>query len=155
MGEAGDCCCSILYLQAIDPGRPAEQLGERAAFGSFRVEAGRFFLAGERPALVLCPAVSNLFNSRSFVKADSDSGDALNFKEATDLLIQKVTVADIAEACGSHVNSVERARLSPDTRHYREPPPGWIAAVARVARERGRQLIALADTLERSIGHHG
>ena len=128
--------------------------GERAAFGSFRVEAGRFFLAGERPALFSLPAVSNISDSVGFVKISSDSGDALNFKEATDLLIQKVTVADIAEACGSHVNSVERARLSPDTRHYREPPPGWIAAVARLARERSRQLIALAEALERRSGHH-
>ncbi len=76
------------------------------------------------------------------------SGGVLNFKEATDLLIQKVTVADIAEACGSHVNSVERARLSPDTRHYREPPPGWAASVARLARERGEQLVALANRIE-------
>jgi hypothetical protein len=136
--------------QAVQQG----SFGDRAAFGSFRVEAGRFFLAGERPALFVYPAVSNVSDSRILVKADSDSGDALNFKEATDLLIQKVTVADIAEACGSHVNSVERARLSPDTRHYREPPPGWIAAVARLARERGRQLIALADALERRSGHH-
>ena len=128
--------------------------GERAAFGSFRVEAGRFFLAGERPALFFHPAVSNVSDMMGFVKAGSDSGGMLNFKEATDLLIQKVTVADIAEACGSHVNSVERARLSPDTRHYREPPPGWIAAVARLARERGQQLIALAEALERSSGPH-
>jgi hypothetical protein len=95
-----------------------------------------------------------MYDNRDFVKDGSDSGGALNFKEATDLLIQKVTVAEIAEACGSHVNSVERARLSPDTRHYREPPPRWIAAVARLARERGRQLIALADALERSSGNH-
>jgi hypothetical protein len=92
-------------------------------------------------------------DNQGFVKAGSDNGDALNFKEATDLLIQKVTVADIAEACGSHVNSVERARLSPDTRHYREPPPGWIAAVARLARERGRRLLALAEALERMEGN--
>ena len=76
----------------------------------------------------------------------------MNFKEATDILIQKVTVADIAEACGSHVNSVERARLNPDTRHYREPPPGWSAAVARLARERSEQLVVLAEQLER-IAH--
>jgi hypothetical protein len=102
----------------------------------------------------LHPVVSNLSDSKGFVKDNSDNEHALNFKEATDLLIQKVTVAEIAEACGSHVNSVERARLSPDTRHYREPPPGWIAAVARLARQRGRQLIALAEELERHRGHH-
>jgi hypothetical protein len=79
---------------------------------------------------------------------DLTTGGLLNFKEATDLLIQKVTVADIAEACGSHVNSVERARLSPDTRHYREPPPGWAAAVAGLARHRGQELIALAERLD-------
>lgn len=72
----------------------------------------------------------------------------MNFKEATDLLIQRVTVADIAEACGSHVNSVERARLDPNTRSYREPPPTWVRAVARLARERGVQLVSLADRLE-------
>lgn len=104
--------------------------------------------------MFLNPAVSNVFDSVGFVKGDSDGGDALNFKEATDLLIRKVTVAEIAEACGSHVNSVERARLSPDTRHYREPPPGWIAVVARLARQRGRQLIALAEKLERRSGDH-
>jgi hypothetical protein len=141
---------SILWTRADQQG----SFGERAAFGSFVCEAGRFFLAGERPALFLHPAVSNMYDNRGFVRDGSDSGGALNFKEATDLLIQKVTVAEIAEACGSHVNSVERARLSPDTRHYREPPPRWIAAVARLARERGRQLIALADALERSSGNH-
>lgn len=72
----------------------------------------------------------------------------LTFKEATDLLTQRVTVADVAMACGSHVNSVERARLDPTTRSYREPPPGWVHAVARLARERGTELIALAERLE-------
>ena len=74
----------------------------------------------------------------------------LTFKEATDLLIQRLTVADVARACGSHVNSVERARLDPSTRSYREPPAGWVLAVARLARERGIQLISLADRLEQS-----
>lgn len=77
----------------------------------------------------------------------------LTFKEATDCLIQRLTVADIAEACGSHVNSVERARLDPATRSYREPPPGWVRAVARLARKRGVQLIALADRLEQMETH--
>ena len=73
----------------------------------------------------------------------------LTFKEATDLLIQRLTVADVAKACGSHVNSVERARLDPKTRSYREPPTGWIPAVARLARHRGMQLISLAERLEK------
>jgi hypothetical protein len=76
--------------------------------------------------------------------------EPLTFKEATDLLIRRLTVADVAKACGSHVNSVERARLDPSTRSYRAPPTGWVRAVARLARERGIQLTALADRLEQS-----
>ena len=76
----------------------------------------------------------------------------MTFKEATDLLIQRLTVADIAQACGSHVNSVERARLDPQTRSYREPPGGWVQAVARLARTRGTQLLSLAERLEQLEG---
>ena len=72
----------------------------------------------------------------------------MNFKEATDVLTARVTLVDIAEACGSHPNSVERARLDPDSRNYREPPPNWQAAVARLARERGAALLELGSQLE-------
>lgn len=76
----------------------------------------------------------------------------MTFKEATDVLTARVTLVDIAEACGSHPNSVERARLDPESRNYREPPPNWQAAVARLARERGQELLQLADSVKTSSG---
>lgn len=36
----------------------------------------------------------------------------MGFRTATDQLIQCITLVDIAEACGSAVNSIERARLN-------------------------------------------
>lgn len=72
----------------------------------------------------------------------------MDFREATDRLIERVTLADIAEACGSAVNSIERARLEGESRHYREPPPNWKAAISRLARERGARLLHLADDLD-------
>jgi hypothetical protein len=71
----------------------------------------------------------------------------MDFRTATDQLIQRMTLVDIAEACDSAVNSIERARLDADSRHHREPPPEWEAAVARLARERGQELLRLAEQL--------
>lgn len=71
----------------------------------------------------------------------------MDFKTATDRLTARVTLADIAEACGSAINSIERARLDADSRHRREPPPDWEPALARLARERGIELLMLADDL--------
>lgn len=34
-----------------------------------------------------------------------------------------------------------------NSRHHREPPPDWEAAVARLARERSNELLRLADEL--------
>jgi hypothetical protein len=73
---------------------------------------------------------------------------ALSFKEATDRLIERVTLVDIAGACGSHPNSIERARLQPGSKNYREPPPRWETAVMALARERIRDLQALMNSLE-------
>ena len=71
----------------------------------------------------------------------------MDFRTATDRLTARVTLADIAEACGSAINSIERARLEADSRHRREPPPDWKPALARLARERGNQLLKLASEL--------
>lgn len=71
----------------------------------------------------------------------------MDFKEATDRLTARVTLADIANACGSHPNSVDRARLEPSSKNYRSPPPDWENAVAKLARERGEALLGLAGKL--------
>jgi hypothetical protein len=72
----------------------------------------------------------------------------VNFKDATDELIGRVTLPEIAAACGASVNAVERARMDPKGSSYRNAPPGWEIAVARLARERGGDLLRLADALE-------
>jgi len=72
----------------------------------------------------------------------------VNFKDATDELIGRVTLPEIAAACGASVNAVERARMDPNGSSYRTAPPGWEIAVARLARERGGALLKLADALE-------
>ena len=72
----------------------------------------------------------------------------MNFKDATDQLIGRVTLPEIAAACGASVNAVERARMDPEGTSYRNAPPGWEIAVARLARERGGNLLRLADALE-------
>jgi hypothetical protein len=71
----------------------------------------------------------------------------VDFKEATDRLTERVTLADIAEACGSHPNSIDRARLEPGSKSYRTPPQGWETAVEQLARERGNELLTLANEL--------
>lgn len=72
----------------------------------------------------------------------------MNFKDATDRLIDRVTLPEIAAACGASVNAVERARMDPASNSYRTAPPGWEMAVARLARERGGDLLKLADVIE-------
>lgn len=73
----------------------------------------------------------------------------MNFKAATDRLITRVTLPEIAAACGASVNSIERARMDPASGAYRTPPAGWELAVAKLARERSSELQSLAEDLER------
>jgi len=75
----------------------------------------------------------------------------VNFKDATDQLIDRVTLPEIAAACGASVNAVERARMDPASNSYRTAPPGWEQAVARLARERGGELFRLADAIEEQV----
>ncbi|MBA2244160.1 MAG: hypothetical protein H0W11_04335 [Gemmatimonadetes bacterium] len=43
---------------------------------------------------------------------------------------------------------VRQARLDSDNRNYRAPPSNWREVVARLARERARELERLAEELE-------
>lgn len=71
------------------------------------------------------------------------------FKRATDAATGRITLGDIADACGVSENLIQRGRLDPGTSDYRNPPAGWQAAVAKLARERAAGLVRLADRLER------
>lgn len=72
-----------------------------------------------------------------------------DFAEATDRLIECVTLEEIADAMGVSRHIVKQARLDPASPSYRVPPTDWHATVARLARERGNALLQLAKDLER------
>lgn len=75
---------------------------------------------------------------------------AVDFKEATDRLIAaRATLEDVAEAVDRDPSSVGKARLDPDSSAYRSAPPGWEKPLAKLARARARDLMKLAEELER------
>ncbi len=73
----------------------------------------------------------------------------MEFREAVDKLGGRVTHEQVASALGVSVASVRQYRLSPDASAHRSPPAKWRKVLACLARERGAELIALADELER------
>ena len=74
----------------------------------------------------------------------------MNFKTATDRLTDRVTADDIAKAFGVARNTIARARLEPSSDAYRSPPHDWQRVLARLARDRSKELKKLAEELERS-----
>jgi hypothetical protein len=71
----------------------------------------------------------------------------MDFKEATDLLFQRVDHEKLAEVLGVSVASVRQARLRPDAAAHRSPPSGWQNAVAQLAKEQERSYRRLLDRL--------
>ena len=68
----------------------------------------------------------------------------MNFRDATDLLCEKVDHEDLARALGVSVQSIRQARLDGAARARREPPRNWPYGVIRLAEQqimRNRQLI--------------
>jgi hypothetical protein len=72
----------------------------------------------------------------------------VDYKEATDRLLERITTADLATELGVSQNAIARARLDPITRDFRPPPAGWRAAVARLAGERASRLMKLKEALD-------
>jgi hypothetical protein len=70
----------------------------------------------------------------------------MDFKTATDIL--GVPAVVLAEAFQLEPQTIRQMRLSPDARGYRSPPADWERVLARLARERGRELQGLAERLE-------
>ena len=75
----------------------------------------------------------------------------MDYKQATDRLLERVTTSDVARELGVSQNAIVRARLDPTTRDFRPPPAGWEAAVARLAGERAAELLTLKQELEQEI----
>ena len=60
----------------------------------------------------------------------------MNFKEATDGLFDRIDHAELAKALGVSVASIRQARLNPEAKAHREPPPNWESALIRLAEKR-------------------
>jgi hypothetical protein len=71
----------------------------------------------------------------------------VEYREATDYLLRRVTLDDIAGRLGVSVQSLKQARLDPDNPGYRTPPPGWKAALSALAQERGLELLDFSASL--------
>jgi hypothetical protein len=76
----------------------------------------------------------------------------VDYKEATDRLLERITTADLASELGVSQNAIARARLERTTRDFRPPPSGWQAAVARLAEERALRLLKLKEALDSGEG---
>ena len=72
----------------------------------------------------------------------------MEFKEASDRVTKCVRLSDIARAAGKSDAMIRRARLEPGSSAYRNPPPGWEAAIAKLARQGAARLVKLAKELE-------
>lgn len=73
----------------------------------------------------------------------------MEFREAIDKLGARVTHEQTAHALGVSLASVRQYRLSQDANAYRSPPQEWEKVLAHLAKERARELMGLADDLER------
>jgi hypothetical protein len=73
----------------------------------------------------------------------------VKYKDATDLLFERITATDLAAELGVSQNAIARARLDPTTRDYRPPPAGWRKAVARLAARRVAALHELQSIVDR------
>lgn len=73
----------------------------------------------------------------------------MDFKSATDKLIQGITREQIAEALGKGLDTVRQARLDPAANAYRTPPQGWEGPLAALAEKEGNRLLRLAKALDR------
>jgi predicted transcriptional regulator len=110
----------------------------RAAFGSFVCEAGRFFLAGERPALLFALRGIKVIPTGWFVNAVIPN--PMHFKAAADILLstEPVTAIEIAERLGKDPHTIRRARMSGP--NARSAPKGWEAVVADLAEKHADEL---------------
>jgi transposase len=71
----------------------------------------------------------------------------MDFKKATEELMAGMTRGEIANALGVSEATVRQARLDGSANAHRNPPQGWEAKVAKLAKQRSERLARLADRL--------
>jgi len=79
----------------------------------------------------------------------------MNFKQATDALLESVTLEDLAKELHISIQAVRQARAAEGTTAYRQPPPDWEPAAAAVARRAAARYRRVADKLDRKRGPSG
>ena len=81
----------------------------------------------------------------------------MNFKQATDRLFSRIDHPDLARALGVSVASIRQARLKPNAKAHRSPPPDWENGLLRLAEERVRHFRELIDEIRSTsrAGHSG
>lgn len=72
----------------------------------------------------------------------------LNFREATAELLSGITQFDLANAMGTSIDTVWRARVREGANVHRLAPEGWEGVVSSLARRRASELEQLANTLD-------
>lgn len=71
----------------------------------------------------------------------------MNFRKATDALLESVTLEDLANALGVSVQSVRQARVAEESTAHRSPPIGWEKAAIRLSEEHMRRHRKLVERL--------
>jgi hypothetical protein len=72
----------------------------------------------------------------------------MNFKEATDNLLNRIDHTKLAEALGVSIASIRQARLNPAAKAHREAPLGWKNVIVKLAKRQAAQYQKLAERLE-------
>jgi hypothetical protein len=78
--------------------------------------------------------------------------NAMNFKKATDELLEHPTLEDLANDLGVSLQSIRQARAERGSTAYRAPPPGWEEATRRLAESSAAYHQRLAKKLRRCVG---
>lgn len=67
----------------------------------------------------------------------------MNFRQATDVLLEAITLEDLANAMGVSVQAVRQARAAEGSKAHRSAPPDWEGAVIKLAEARAKALGSL------------
>jgi hypothetical protein len=88
------------------------------------------------------------------IEAGVNGSAYMDFKEATDLLFERVDHETLAEALSVSVATIRQARLRADAGAYRSPPTRWRVEVARLARVRVAYYQNLIENLKLTADEH-